>query len=54
MDHIAFGSTDQDADADDLAAAGRSFSRTNTYIPVTGKTISDFTYPSGSRWQLSD
>lgn len=54
MDHIAFASTDQAADAADLSAAGRSFSRTNTFIPVTGKTISDFTDPWGSRWQLSD
>ena len=54
MDHIAFGSTDQAADAAALAAAGRSFSRTNTFIPVTGKTISDFTDPYGNRWQLSD
>lgn len=54
MDHIAFGSTDQAADAAALAASGRSFSRTNTFIPVTGKTISDFTDPYGNRWQLSD
>jgi methylmalonyl-CoA/ethylmalonyl-CoA epimerase len=54
MDHIAFGSTDQAADAAALTAAGRPFSRTNTFIPVTGKTISDFTDPYGSRWQLSD
>lgn len=54
MDHIAFGSTDQEADAAGLAAAGRSFSRTNTYIPVIDTTISDFTDPDGSRWQLSD
>lgn len=54
MDHIAFGSSDQAADAAVLAEAGRSFSRTNTFIPVTGKTISDFTDPYGCRWQLSD
>lgn len=54
MDHIAFGSTDQAADAEALTAAGREFSRTNTFIPITGKTISDFTDPYGTRWQLSD
>lgn len=54
MDHIAFGSTDQAADVAALTAAGRTFSRENTFIPVTGKTISDFTDPHGQRWQLSD
>lgn len=54
VDHIAFGSTHQEADAAGLAAAGRWFSRTNTYIPVIGTTISGFTDPYGSRWQLSD
>lgn len=54
IDHLAFGSTDQAADVATLRAAGRPFSRENTFIPVTGKTISDFTDPYGSRWQLSD
>lgn len=54
IDHIAFGSTDQAADVQTLQAAGHRFSRADTYIPVTGKTISDFTDPYGMRWQLSD
>lgn len=54
IDHIAFGSTDQAADVTALTEAGRTFSRENTFIAVTGKTISDFTDPYGMRWQLSD
>lgn len=54
IDHLAFGSTDQAADVQMLQQAGHTFSRANTYIPVTGKTISDFTDPYGMRWQLSD
>ncbi len=55
IDHVAFRSTTQRADADAIGAAtGATFTRVDTYIPVTGKTISDFTDPYGSRWQLSD
>lgn len=54
IDHLAFSSTDQAADVQTLEAAGHAFSRANTFIPVTGKTISDFTDPYGMRWQLTD
>ena len=55
MDHIAFRSTTQTADAAAVGeATGATFTRVDTFVPVTGKTISDFTDPHGGRWQLSD
>jgi methylmalonyl-CoA/ethylmalonyl-CoA epimerase len=55
FDHVAFRSQEQTADAEAIrAATGAEFGRVDTVIPVTGKTISDFTDPYGSRWQLSD
>ncbi|MCS5495904.1 VOC family protein [Cnuibacter physcomitrellae] len=55
VDHIAFRSRSQAEDAERITAlTGAGFSRTDTVIPVTGKTISDFTDPWGTRWQLSD
>lgn len=54
IDHVAFTSTDQAADVRTLQAAGHAFSRADAYIPVTGRTISDFTDPYGMRWQLTD
>ncbi len=55
IDHVAFRSTTQRVDAEAIhEATGATFSRVDTYIPVTGKTISDFTDPYGTRWQLSD
>jgi methylmalonyl-CoA/ethylmalonyl-CoA epimerase len=54
VDHIAFRSSTQTADAETITAlTGAAFTRTDTFIPVTGKTISDFTDPYGTRWQLS-
>ena len=55
IDHVAFRSRSQATDAAAISeATGATFSRTDTFIPVTGKTISDFTDPYGMRWQLSD
>lgn len=55
IDHVAFRSRSQASDAAAISeATGATFSRTDTFIPVTGKTISDFTDPYGMRWQLSD
>ena len=54
LSHVAFASTDSEADIAAFKVSGLTVTKELAFIPGSGRTISNVVDPSGLTWQLTD